>query len=190
MGSSSLNLGSNMGLLHWGLKVLAIGPLGKSQSYCIEYWKLTKRGDFSAHNHPKMEPVWREGRLISLMIVIVSLVHIEENFTLHTLNIYDFYLKKDPNTSLFHDSILGAPCLRSLQCLVIRLSILHPVRSSPTPILWLLKFLCDVTTWDTWVAFPDREWWPHGIGVPALPSIQSGYILQHQVQRGRPHYSW
>ena len=54
---SSLNLGSNMGLLHWGLKVLAIGPLGKSQSYCIEYWKLTKRGDFSAHSHPKMEPL-------------------------------------------------------------------------------------------------------------------------------------
>ena len=56
-----------------------------------------------------MEPVWGEGGLISLMIVIVSLKHTEQNITSHTFNIYDFYLKKDPNTSLFHDSILGLP---------------------------------------------------------------------------------
>lgn len=58
-----------------------------------------------------------------------------------------------------------------------------PCEVSPTPVLWLLqKFLCDVTTWDTWVAFPDREWWPHGIGVSTSfnPKVA---ISQRQVQR-------
>ena len=100
-----------------------------------------------------------------------------------------FLFKEGPQHFPISRQYSGAPCLGSPQCLVTKLSILPPVRSSPTPTLWPLKFLRDVPTWGTWAAFPDHEWWPRGTGVPALPSVQSGYVLQRQVQR-RPHYSW